>query len=142
MRTLSELPRFRLAHATVAPGWQAAQARSTLATAAAARAAAEAKLAQAASGSAKVAAALKAANPEAVSAVFTLGSPVNWGLAGLMMGDPVSNIYNLFGSAASLKCVGYSALTVKIGSSTTAFYAANGVIYGFALTAPSQPACQ
>jgi hypothetical protein len=77
-----------------------------------------------------------------VVAVFTLGSPAGWGLTGAMMGDPISNVYNLFGSTGQANCIGYDALTVRIGTSTTAFYSAAGVIYGYALTAPSQSACQ
>ena len=77
-----------------------------------------------------------------VVSVFTLGSPAGWGVKGVMMGDPVSNVYNLFGSTGQANCIGYAALTVRIGSSTTSFYSASGVIYGYALTAPSQPACQ
>jgi hypothetical protein len=77
-----------------------------------------------------------------VVAVFTLGSPAGWGLAGAMMGDPISNVYNVFGSTGQANCIGYDALTVRIGPTTTSFYSAAGVIYGYALTAASQPACQ
>jgi hypothetical protein len=84
-----------------------------------------------------------ALNPAAkVVAVFTLGSPVNWGVKGAMMFDPVSNVYNLFGNTGDAQCIGYDALTVKVGANTFSFYTANGVIYGYALTAPSQPACE
>jgi hypothetical protein len=82
-------------------------------------------------------------NPAAkVVAVFTLGSPLGWGTKGAMMFDPVSNIYNLFGNTGDAQCIGYDALTVRIGQSTMSFYTASGVIYGYALTAPSQPPCQ
>jgi hypothetical protein len=77
-----------------------------------------------------------------VVAVFTLGSPAGWGLKGVMMGDPLSNVYNLFGNTGDSQCIGYDALTVRIGQATMAFYDASGVIYGYALTAPSQPVCQ
>ena len=77
-----------------------------------------------------------------VVAVFTLGSPAGWGLQGAMMGDPISNVYNLYGSTGQANCIGYSALTVRIGTATTSFYSASGVIYGYALTSASQPACQ
>jgi hypothetical protein len=77
-----------------------------------------------------------------VVAVFTLGSPTGWGTKGAMMYDPVSNVYNLFGNTGDAQCIGYDALTVRIGGSTMSFYTASGVIYGYALTAPSQPACQ
>ena len=82
-------------------------------------------------------------NPAAkVVAVFTLGSPSGWGAKGAMMFDPVSNVYNLFGNPGDAQCIGYDALTVRVGSNTMSFYTASGVIYGYALTAPSQPACQ
>ena len=77
-----------------------------------------------------------------VVAVFTLGSPTGWGTKGAMMYDPVSNVYNLFGNTGDAQCIGYDALTVRIGASTMSFYTASGVIYGYALTAPSQPPCQ
>jgi hypothetical protein len=77
-----------------------------------------------------------------VVAVFTLGSPLGWGTKGAMMFDPVSNVYNLFGNTGDAQCIGYDALTVRIGSSTMSFYTASGVIYGYALTAPTQSPCQ
>ena len=77
-----------------------------------------------------------------VVAVFTLGSPKGWGTKGAMMFDPVSNVYNLFGNTGDAQCIGYDALTVRIGQSTMSFYTASGVIYGYALTAPSQSPCQ
>jgi hypothetical protein len=86
-------------------------------------------------------AAVKFANNRVV-AVFTLGSPAGWGLKGVMMGDPLSNVYNLFGNTGDAQCIGYDALTVRIGADTMSFYGAAGVIYGYALTAPSQPVCQ
>jgi hypothetical protein len=92
-------------------------------------------------GAEPLGAAVKFQNNKVV-AVFTLGSPAGWGLSGAMMGDPISNVYNLFGSTGQANCIGYSALTVRIGTATTSFYSASGVIYGHALTASSQPACQ
>jgi hypothetical protein len=86
-------------------------------------------------------AAVKFVNNKVV-AVFTLGSPAGWGLTGIEMGDPVSNVYNLFGNTGTAQCIGYDALYVRIGTSTTAFYSAAGVIYGYALTAPTQSVCQ
>jgi hypothetical protein len=77
-----------------------------------------------------------------VVSVFTLGSPAGWGVKGVMMGDPVSNVYNLFGNTGSVSCIGYDALTVKVGTGTMSFYTTGGTIYGFALTGPTEPACQ
>jgi hypothetical protein len=86
-------------------------------------------------------AAVKFVNKKVV-AVFTLGSPAGWGVKGVMMGDPASNVYNLFGNTGSVSCIGYDALTIRIGKNTMSFYTTGGTIYGYALTAPSQPACQ
>ena len=77
-----------------------------------------------------------------VVSVFTLGSPAGWGVKGVMMGDPVSNVYNLFGNTGSASCIGYDALTVRIGSGTMSFYTTGGTIYGFALTGPTESPCQ
>ncbi len=77
-----------------------------------------------------------------VVSVFTLGSPAGWGLKGAMMGDPVSNIYDLYGNTGSVSCIGYDALTVKTGTGTMSFYTTAGTVYGFALTGPTEPACQ
>jgi hypothetical protein len=93
-------------------------------------------------GSEPLGAAVKFNRAGRVVAVFTLGSPAGWGVKGVMMGDPVSNVYSLFGNTGNVACIGYSALTVRIGSSMTSFYSASGTIYGFALTASTQPACQ
>ncbi len=77
-----------------------------------------------------------------VIAVFTLGSPLGWGAKGAKMFDPVSNVYNLFGNTGDVQCIGYAALTVRVGNTTMSFYTASGVIYGYALTAPSESPCQ
>ena len=77
-----------------------------------------------------------------VVSVFTLGSPAGWGVKGAMMGDPVSNVYDLFGQAGTVNCIGYDALTIKVGASTMSFYTTGGTIYGFALTGPTESACQ
>jgi hypothetical protein len=133
-----------------------AAAKAAAAKTEAAKAAAAAKVAAASAQAAKLAAAkaaaaakvaaanaLAAATAGTVVAVFTLGSPVGWGVKGqVIMFDPVSNVYNLFGNPGNANCIGYSALTVRVGDSTTSFYSSAGVIYGFALTAPSQSPCQ
>ena len=77
-----------------------------------------------------------------VVSVFTLGSPAGWGVKGVMMGDPVSNVYNLFGNTGSVSCIGYDALTIRIGRNTMSFYTTGGTIYGFALTGPTERPCQ
>jgi hypothetical protein len=92
-------------------------------------------------GSEPLGAAVRFQNGKVV-AVFTLGSPAGWGLQGAMMGDPVSNVYNLYGTVNDKNCIGYDALTVRIGNSVTSFYSAAGVIYGYALTSATQTPCQ
>ena len=77
-----------------------------------------------------------------VVAVFTLGSPAGWGEKGLMMGDPISNVYNVFSATGDKQCIGYTALTVREGNATMSFYSASGVVYGYALTAASEPTCE
>jgi hypothetical protein len=90
-----------------------------------------------------IGAAVKFSAAGRVVAVFTLGSPAGWGVKGLMMGDPVTNVYTLFGNTTSAtNCIGYGALTVRIGSAATSFYSASGLIYGYALTAQNQSVCQ
>jgi hypothetical protein len=127
---------------------KAAASKHTVAAKAAAAKAATAADAASANARAAEAAAAKALALASTTkggisiAVFTLGSPVGWGLKGVMMGDPVSNIYNLYGSPGTSNCIGYDALTVRIGQTTTSFYSADGIIYGFALTAASESPCQ
>jgi hypothetical protein len=77
-----------------------------------------------------------------VVAVFTLGSPAGWGTKGLMMGDPLANIYSVYANINDVHCIGYDALTVKVPAGTMAFYSAAGVIYGYALTAGKLTPCQ
>ena len=118
----------------------AAKAAAAKAAAAADAATTNARAAEAAA--AKAVAAASTTKGGVSVAVFTLGSPVGWGLKGVMMGDPVSNIYNLYGSPGTANCLGYNALTVRIGQTTTSFYSASGTIYGFALTAATESPCQ
>jgi len=78
-----------------------------------------------------------------VIAVFTLGSPLGWGVKGkVMMFDPVSNVYNVLGSPRTVACIGYTALVVRAGQNSMSIYSASGVVYGFALTGPKEPPCQ
>ena len=79
-----------------------------------------------------------------VGAVFTLGAVPGWKTPeGLKIYDAVSDIYKLYPAATTYtKCVGFEALSLKRGSVTSSFYTASGVVYGFALTAASEPVCQ
>jgi hypothetical protein len=77
-------------------------------------------------------------------AVFTLGAITGWKTnGGLKMGDPVSNIYTVYPAAAIYtKCIGFEALSMRTAKSTSSFYTASGVVYGFALTAATEKVCQ
>jgi hypothetical protein len=136
------------AAAAAAQAAKVAAAKHTVAAKAAAAKAATAADAAATKARAAEAAATKAvtaagtAKGGITTAVFTLGMPAGWGLKGLLMGDPVSNIYNFYGTLGTVNCIGYDALTVRIGQTTTSFYSSGGIIYGFALTAPSETPCQ
>jgi len=78
-----------------------------------------------------------------VIAVFTLGSPTDWGIKGKVMTfGPITDVYNVYGNLNTVQCIGYVALTAKVGQNTFSFYTSSGVIYGFALTGPTEPACQ
>jgi hypothetical protein len=79
-----------------------------------------------------------------VGAVFTLGAVPGWKTAeGLKIYDAVTNIYKLYPAATLYtKCIGFEALSMKKGSVTSSFYTASGVVYGFALTAASEPVCE
>ena len=79
-----------------------------------------------------------------VGAVFTLGAVPGWKTpAGLKIYDAVSTIYKLYPAATiNTKCIGFEAVSMKKGSVTSSFYTASGVVYGFALTAPSEQICQ
>lgn len=76
-------------------------------------------------------------------AVFSLGSPAGWKTdKGLYMGDPISNVYQYYGGTATTRCIGFDAITARIGKSVTAFYSAAGVVYGFAMVVPGMTVCQ
>jgi hypothetical protein len=79
-----------------------------------------------------------------VGAVFTLGAVPGWKTPeGLQIYDEVTKIYKLYPAATTYtKCVGFEAVSMTRGSVTSSFYTASGVVYGFALTAPSEKVCQ
>jgi hypothetical protein len=79
-----------------------------------------------------------------VTAVFTLGAIQGWQSAeGLKIYDPVTNIYTIYPAATIYnKCIGFEAFSMRRGSVTSSFYTASGVVYGFALVAPTETVCQ
>jgi len=78
-----------------------------------------------------------------VVAIFNLGSPAGWRTTqGLVMGDPISNIYSIVPSTSTVRCIGFDAIVTKTGKTVTAYYSAAGVIYGFAIIVPGLTVCQ
>jgi hypothetical protein len=78
-----------------------------------------------------------------VVAVFTLGSPSGWKtVKGLNIGDPINNVFQYYPKTGTVRCIGFDAVTIRTGNVVTAFYSAAGVVYGFALVAPSMTPCQ
>jgi hypothetical protein len=93
-------------------------------------------------GAEPLGAAVRFQNNKAV-AIFSLGSPAGWRTdRGLYMGDPISNVYQYYSQLGTTRCIGFDALTAKVGNSTAAFYSAAGVVYGFAIVAPGMTVCQ
>jgi hypothetical protein len=77
-----------------------------------------------------------------VVTVFTLGSPTGWRTAeGLIIGEQVDRVSELYGKLASNTCIGYGALTMRNGSTVTSIYTTGQSVYGFALSRPSEPVC-
>jgi hypothetical protein len=78
-----------------------------------------------------------------VSAVFTLGSPQGWHtLQGLGVGQQIDKANELYGQLAWHVCIGYGAMSMRNGNTVTSIYTSGEAVYGFALTAPSEPICQ
>jgi hypothetical protein len=76
-------------------------------------------------------------------AIFSLGSPAGWRTdKGLYMGDPISNVYLFYKNTGTTRCIGFDAVTVRLGKSVMAFYSAAGALYGFAMVVPSMTVCQ
>jgi hypothetical protein len=77
-------------------------------------------------------------------AVFTLGTPFGWRTEkGLQLGEEIHTLTAIYpATEMSYKaCIGYSALSVREGSTVTSIYTQAEVVYGFALTAPGRPVC-
>jgi len=78
-----------------------------------------------------------------VVAVFTLGSPTGWKTReGLMLGEQVDRITDLYGQLRWKVCIGYGALSMRKPGVVTSIYTNGEAVYGFALTAPAEPVCQ
>ena len=94
-------------------------------------------------GSAPVGAAVSFRNGRA-AAVFTLGAPLGWRTTeGLVVGGLIDDVDALYGQGlAWRRCIGYGAVSMRKGAVVTSIYTAGDVVYGFALTRPSEPVCQ
>jgi hypothetical protein len=78
-----------------------------------------------------------------VVAVFTLGSPQGWRTQeGLLLGEQIDRVVDLYGHLRWRVCIGYGALSMKRPGITTSIYTNGEAVYGFALTAPNEPVCQ
>jgi hypothetical protein len=77
-----------------------------------------------------------------VVTVFTLGSPTGWRTVdGLIIGEQVDRITQLYGKLRSNVCIGYGAMTMRTNGSVTSIYTTGQVVYGFALSRPTEPVC-
>jgi hypothetical protein len=80
---------------------------------------------------------------EKVSAVFTLGSPTGWHTSeGLGVGEQIDRVNTLYGNLAWHVCIGYGAMSMRTGNTVTSIYTTGVVVYGFAITAPTESICQ
>lgn len=78
-----------------------------------------------------------------VTAVFTLGSPTGWHTRqGLLVGEEVGRVNELYGQLAWHVCTGYGAMSMRSGNTITSIYTSGDNVYGFALTAQSESICQ
>jgi hypothetical protein len=78
-----------------------------------------------------------------VVAVFTLGSPAGWHTQeGLLLGEQIDRVIDLYGQLKWRVCIGYGALSMRRPGIVTSIYTNGEAVYGFALTAPNEPVCQ
>ena len=77
-----------------------------------------------------------------VVTIFTLGSPTGWRTAeGLIIGEQVDRISQLYGKLRTNMCIGYGALTMRTDNTVTSIYTTGQVVYGFALSRHNEPVC-
>jgi hypothetical protein len=78
-----------------------------------------------------------------VSAVTTLGGQIGWRTPeGLIVGQGIDRIREVYGTLTWRLCVGYSALSMRRASSVTTIYTTGDVVYGFGLSLPGEPVCR
>ncbi|HEY6017157.1 MAG TPA: hypothetical protein VIU86_17500 [Gaiellaceae bacterium] len=78
-----------------------------------------------------------------VVAVFTLGSVFGWRTReGLRVGELIERVVDTYPQMQARGCVGYSAFTTRSPAAVTSIYVFGEVVYGFALSRPTEPVCQ
>jgi hypothetical protein len=77
-----------------------------------------------------------------VVTIFTLGSPTGWRTAeGLLMGEQIDRINQLYGKLTWSVCIGYGAMSMRTADAVTSIYTTGESVYGFALSRPGEPVC-
>jgi hypothetical protein len=77
-----------------------------------------------------------------VVTIFTLGSPTGWRTSeGLLMGEQIDRINQLYGKLTWSVCIGYGAMSMRTAEAVTSIYTTGEAVYGFALSRPSEPVC-
>src|SRR5262245_64789264 len=77
-----------------------------------------------------------------VVTIFTLGSPTGWRTAeGLLIGEQVDRINELYGKLTWSVCIGYGAMSMRTSEAVTSIYTTGEAVYGFALSRPAEPIC-
>lgn len=77
-----------------------------------------------------------------VVALFTLWSPTGWRTkGGVRIGDPVARVRSAYHPLERAACRGYYALTLRKGTTLTAFYVLGGKLWGFGLIRAGAPLC-
>ena len=78
-----------------------------------------------------------------VVAVFTLGSVFGWRTReGLAVGELIERVVDIYPQLQARGCTGYSAFSTRSRDAVTSVYVFGEVVYGFALSRPSEPVCQ
>ena len=78
-----------------------------------------------------------------VVTIFTLGSPTGWRTAeGLMIGEQVDRVSQLYGKLTWSTCIGYGAMSMRTNARRSPRSTSTGqAVYGFALSRPNEPVC-
>jgi hypothetical protein len=77
-----------------------------------------------------------------VVTIFTLGSPTGWRTSeGLLVGEQIDRINQLYGKLTWSVCIGYGAMSMRTPEAVTSIYTTGASVYGFALSRPSEPVC-